>query len=181
MIFLFLISLVSALAEKENGVLVFTDQNFDTEIANYEHLLVEFYAPWCAHCKALAPEYEKAAKSLDLAKVDATKNEALAKRFEVKGFPTLLFFINGEPIKYEGPRKAQGIINWVNKKSLPPSTEMECGEIEQYAEDNEYVLAYFGSEDHDQYTQAHVPYAKTHDDIVFIHNTNEQCGKKFGI
>ena len=106
MIFLFLISLVSALAEKENGVLVFTDENFDTEIANYEHLLVEFYAPWCGHCKALAPEYEKAAKSLDLAKVDATKNEALAKRFEVKGFPTLLFFINGEPIKYEGPRKA---------------------------------------------------------------------------
>ena len=86
-------------AEWEDGVLVLTDANFDEEIAKYDFLLVEFYAPWCGHCKSLAPEYIKAAERLKnndppyyVAKVDATANDELAQRFGIKGFPTLFFF-----------------------------------------------------------------------------------------
>lgn len=41
-----------------------TDANFASEMKKYDYALVKFYAPWCGHCKRMAPEFEKAAKRL---------------------------------------------------------------------------------------------------------------------
>eukprot|EP01096_Ripella_sp_DP13-Kostka_P003383 TRINITY_DN14_c0_g2_i1.p2 TRINITY_DN14_c0_g2~~TRINITY_DN14_c0_g2_i1.p2 ORF type:complete len:165 (+),score=96.28 TRINITY_DN14_c0_g2_i1:48-497(+) len=106
----------------EDGVLVLTDKNFDENIKAHKHVLVDLYAPWCGHCKRLTPEYAKAAQALEaegsavkLAKVDATVETELKTRFQLRGFPTLLFFTNGEYIKYTGPRDAAGIQAWIAK------------------------------------------------------------------
>jgi len=69
---------------------------------------IKFYAPWCGHCKRLAPTWEEVATELkgkvNVAKVDVTENRALGEKYGVKGFPTLLLFKDGKMEKYKGDR-----------------------------------------------------------------------------
>jgi len=72
---------------------------------------VEFYAPWCGHCKKLTPIWDRLAETLKkkvtIAKVDVTKNRILGKRFGIQGFPTLIFFSKGKMYKYRGMRTVE--------------------------------------------------------------------------
>merc|ERR1719446_504254 len=109
----------------DDGVLVLTDDNFEEAIELNDKILVEFYAPWCGHCKQLAPEYAKAAKALEgedcaLAMVDATENKEISQKFGIQGFPTLKFFNTGKPTDYSGGRTSADIVNYMKKKSFTP-------------------------------------------------------------
>ena len=136
---------------KEEGVLVLTEKNFEQALSENEFVLVEFYAPWCGHCKALAPEYAKAAGQLaekdspvKLGKVDATEEGPLAEKFEVRGYPTLKFFKNGKPMEYNGGRTADTIITWVEKKTGPPAVTLDSVDAaKKFIEDNEIAVVGF--------------------------------------
>ncbi|KAG0372765.1 hypothetical protein BGX24_012606, partial [Mortierella sp. AD032] len=107
---------------------VLTDRDFEDKVRKEwtgkgKNVLVEFYAPWCGHCKNLAPTYEKLAadfvNDMDVivAKVDATVEKAVAQKYGVSGYPTLKFFAahSTEPQEYSGGRSEQELINYINK------------------------------------------------------------------
>jgi len=113
-------------------VLVLTEDNFHRVVATRDPILVEFYAPWCGHCKTLAPEYSEAAKQLKefgipIAKLDATEAVAIGKEFDVSGYPTIKLFRKGEPSEdYDGGRTAADIVTYMRRVAdpdyVPPPT-----------------------------------------------------------
>ncbi|KAK3739455.1 hypothetical protein QZH41_017293 [Actinostola sp. cb2023] len=112
--------------KEEDDVLVLNTKNFDSAIEKHDNIVVEFYAPWCGHCKSLDPEYAKAAKKMKendppvaFAKVDATVSSDLAQRFDVSGYPTLKFFKKGDIHDYDGPRHESGIVEYMKERADP--------------------------------------------------------------
>eukprot|EP00003_Mantamonas_plastica_P008804 TRINITY_DN1783_c0_g1_i3.p1 TRINITY_DN1783_c0_g1~~TRINITY_DN1783_c0_g1_i3.p1 ORF type:complete len:749 (+),score=264.27 TRINITY_DN1783_c0_g1_i3:113-2359(+) len=101
------------------AAITLTKENFDREVTNRnEMIMVEFMAPWCGHCKRLAPEWTKAANGLRgiirFGVVDCDANPELAQRFGVKGYPTIKLFKHGKenkgnPVDYQGARQAAAI------------------------------------------------------------------------
>jgi len=112
-----------------NAVKVAVAENFDELVNdNTKDVLIEFYAPWCGHCKNLAPKYEELATKLAeeedivIAKMDATAND-VPSQYEVRGFPTIYFAPAGSknsPRKYEGGREVKDFIKYLAAESTNP-------------------------------------------------------------
>jgi len=155
-----LIGLSFAEEGEDEAVVTLTTENFDAFIKENGKVLVEFYAPWCGHCKALAPEYEKAAQAIDadesvsakLAKVDATVEKDLATKYGVKGFPTLKYFTGDvdEPSDYSGGRTEPTILQWLRTRSMPAVTTLDSAEaITDFKAKGSVVLVGFFEADGD--------------------------------
>uniref|UniRef100_A0A7N6A7H8 Protein disulfide-isomerase n=1 Tax=Anabas testudineus TaxID=64144 RepID=A0A7N6A7H8_ANATE len=146
-LFLFLYRLVSS------DVLEFTDDDFDSRIGSHDLILVEFFAPWCGHCKRLAPEYESAATRLkgivSLAKVDCTANSNTCSKYGVSGYPTLKIFRDGEESgPYDGPRTADGIVSFLKKQAGPASVELKTeADLTKFLSDQDASVVGFFADD----------------------------------
>ena len=110
---------------QEGDVKVVVAYNYkDVVLDNDKDVLIEFYAPWCGHCKALAPKYDDLASQyansefkdkITIAKVDATANDVPD---EIQGFPTIKLYPAGgkeEPVTYSGSRSVEDLIKFIKE------------------------------------------------------------------
>jgi len=111
----------------ETHVVMLNDAKFNSSIGGDRHALVAFTAPWCGHCKSLAPTWESLAAtfapetSVLIAKVDAEAPDSAktAAAFEIKGYPTIKWFPAHatEPEAYSGGRSEADLVAFVNEKA----------------------------------------------------------------
>ncbi|KNC52164.1 protein disulfide-isomerase tigA [Thecamonas trahens ATCC 50062] len=117
----------AAAAVDDGDVKVLTDATFDAVVNDPgKAVFVEFYAPWCGHCKNLAPTYAKlgttfaGVKDVVIAKLDATVHSGAARKAGVSGYPTMMFYGKGagsDGEKYAGGRSGEALTEFINKKT----------------------------------------------------------------
>lgn len=147
-------SSVAYAADEESDVTSLTKDTFSDFVKAHDLVLAEFFAPWCGHCKALAPEYEIAAtelkeKNIPLVKVDCTAEGELCKEYGVEGYPTLKIFRGLDNIKpYAGARKSGPLVSYMTKQSLPAVSPVTADNIEEFKTlDNIVIVGYLPSDD----------------------------------
>lgn len=132
----FVLAALAASATAKSAVIELLPTNFDKVVLNSgKPTLVEFFAPWCGHCKTLAPVYEDLAFSLEyakdkvqIAKVDADAHRDLGKRFGVQGFPTLKWFDgkSNKPQDYKSGRDLDSLTDFIAEKTgVKPKKKQE--------------------------------------------------------
>ncbi|KAM9290496.1 protein disulfide-isomerase-like, partial [Gastrophryne carolinensis] len=149
-------------------------------------------APWCGHCKALVPEYEKAAKILKdegseirLAKVDATEESELAQKFGIRGYPTIKFFKNGDkehPKEYSAGREAADIVNWLKKRTGPAAATLnDDAAVAALVDANEVVVVGFFKDSEGELAQEFLKAADAVDDVPFGITSSDAAFSKYEV
>ena len=189
-----ILGVVAAADQAYHGkVKILDSKNMQEEINKHEMLVVNFYAPWCEHCKVLAPIYNKIAKAffedstreggynITFAKIDADKEKDMAEKYNISGFPTLMFFKGDQRFTHDGGLKKKSVTNWVTRIADLGSEEASCDFIELMREKKKFVFAYFGQEDTDLFKNTFVPTTETQDKMFSFHNNDTKCMEKLGV
>ncbi|KAK9240797.1 thioredoxin-like domain-containing protein [Lipomyces kononenkoae] len=152
--------LAAASVAVASDVVSLTKTDFESFVSEHSLTLAEFFAPWCGHCKALAPEYEQAATTLKekhqdiaLAKIDCTTESELCNEQGIEGFPTLKVFRGGLDAvsPYSGQRKADAIVSYMVKQSLPAVSSIDKDTVENFkTADDVVIVGYFSDNDSNQ-------------------------------
>ena len=122
--------------EEKSEVVVLTDANFEKFLSDSKKpVFLKLYAPWCGHCKKMAPEYVKVAKMAKeqgkdyvFAEIDCSVHTKAKTFFNASGFPTLILYNNNVKESYSGERTAEGILSFLNKKFSTGAVELNTKE-----------------------------------------------------
>lgn len=166
-------SSVYVAAEGDSSVIELHNVDFHTVVTPEDVMLVEFFAPWCGHCKALAPHYEEAAgilkdQSIKLAKVDCTVETDLCSAYGVNGYPTLKVFRKGEASDYGGGRKTADIVSYMKKQALPAVSIVVSSNHTEFQGADKIVLVAYIEESDSESRGIFNAFAESHrDDYLF--------------
>eukprot|EP00002_Diphylleia_rotans_P036622 TRINITY_DN808_c0_g1_i1.p1 TRINITY_DN808_c0_g1~~TRINITY_DN808_c0_g1_i1.p1 ORF type:complete len:498 (-),score=115.39 TRINITY_DN808_c0_g1_i1:230-1723(-) len=155
----FAIALLVAFAAASNPITDLTDSTFESYIADKELAIVKFYASWCPHSKALAPNFEQAARTyanrIYFAQVDAPENQQVAEKYKVDAYPTIYVFRNGEYIEYHGARSVKKLTEFFERELLTLVTPLTTVEQAKSfaASDDVVVIGNFRSEQEQEYAE----------------------------
>merc|ERR1711963_1041574 len=178
---LILLALVALSAASD--VQVWDDDNFGSNIGEHVITLVKFYAPWCGHCKKMAPEFDKASTILKandppvtLVKVDCTaEGKATCSKHGVSGYPTLKIFRGDSSSSedYNGPRESDGIVKYMRTKAGPTSKELlTIADLDKFKDNFDHsIVGFFSDESSDLYKKFKAVADSLSEDYRFAHTT----------
>ncbi|KAG4069078.1 hypothetical protein HA402_008389 [Bradysia odoriphaga] len=172
---------------EDDGVSILSAENFEEFIKENEFVLVEFYAPWCGHCKTFAPEYAKLANELEeksspikVVKVDATKDSKYTEEYGVRGYPTLKLFRRGTHTEYWGPKAISNIVDWLNKKTGPSAIDIKSVEdAEEFIKSQSVAVIGFFNDYESEEAKAFLRAADSIDDYRSGITKNQDVYKKY--
>ncbi|CAN6700940.1 unnamed protein product [Malus baccata var. baccata] len=139
------------LSNAQRIVLELNHDNTKRVIENNEFVLVLGYTPWCSRSAELMPQFAEAATALKelgspllMAKIDAERHAKTASSLEIKGFPTLLLFVNGTSQAYTGGFSAEEIVIWARKKTGEPVIRISSvTEAEEFLKKSDIFVGLF--------------------------------------
>ncbi|KAI9368936.1 thioredoxin-like domain-containing protein [Aspergillus egyptiacus] len=173
------VSAADSQGETPSDVISLTKDNFHDFLAEHDLVLAEFFAPWCGHCKALAPKYEEAAtelkaKNIPLVKVDCTAEEDVCKEQGIAGYPTLKVFRGVDTVKpYQGARQAEAIVSYMVKQSLPAVSTVTEETLEDFKTLDKIVIVGYFAEDDKKSNEAYTAFAESQRDNYLFASTSD--------
>ncbi|TVY22536.1 Uncharacterized protein LHYA1_G008741 [Lachnellula hyalina] len=128
----------------------FTAESFQNSVTTtQEPWFIKFYAPWCMHCQAMAPNWIQLAKEmkgqLNIGEVNCDVESRLCKDVHLRGYPTILFFRGGERVEYDGLRGLGDFVTYANKAiDLGEGVkDIDAAEFKELEEKEEVIFVYF--------------------------------------
>ena len=170
-------------------VLNLGQSDFASTIDNADLSLVKFFAPWCGHCKKMAPEFEKAATTLldndppvTLAEVDCTVHGELCQQYGVSGYPTLKVFRNGQASDYNGGRSYGDMVKIMAGQAGPSSAEVsDTDKLQKYLDSKtNVVMGFFESEKADGADAFQKAANELRESMKFAHSFDAEVAKAAG-
>ena len=103
------------------GAVELTMENFESSVTA-KNAIVKFYQPWCGHCKSMKPDYDRlsdeyrTSENVLIADVNCGDEDALCEANDVRGYPTIKYYLNGQEDAYEGGRSYDDLKQFVQDK-----------------------------------------------------------------